>query len=225
MNTIRAFVEKGTKKTFAGALDWPGWCRSGRDEQEALQTLLNYRMRYTGILQAGGIASQPPSALADVLVVERHTGNASTDFGAPAAVLDADRVPLDHIELGGMQDLLCAYWLAFDAAVALAQGKELRKGPRGGGRELDDILGHILEADLAYLSRLAWKIKREEGANPAQEIPRIRQGIMDALEQAVCGELPERGPRGGTIWLPRYFIRRVAWHVLDHAWEIEDRLG
>jgi hypothetical protein len=22
---------------------------------------------------------------------------------------------------------------------------------------------------------------------------------------------------------PRYAIRRIAWHVLDHAWEIEDK--
>jgi hypothetical protein len=25
-------------------------------------------------------------------------------------------------------------------------------------------------------------------------------------------------------WPPRYVVRRAAWHVLDHAWEIEDRI-
>ena len=34
---------------------------------------------------------------------------------------------------------------------------------------------------------------------------------------------PPPGPRGGKRWLPRYFVRRVGWHVLDHALEIEDR--
>jgi hypothetical protein len=24
-------------------------------------------------------------------------------------------------------------------------------------------------------------------------------------------------------WSPRFFVRRSAWHALDHAWEIEDR--
>jgi hypothetical protein len=27
-------------------------------------------------------------------------------------------------------------------------------------------------------------------------------------------------PKG---WLPRYAARRIAWHVLDHAWEMQDR--
>jgi hypothetical protein len=45
-----------------------------------------------------------------------------------------------------------------------------------------------------------------------------------ALAAGARGELPERGPRGGARWTPRSFVRRVAWHVLDHAWEIEDRL-
>jgi hypothetical protein len=40
----------------------------------------------------------------------------------------------------------------------------------------------------------------------------------------VRGELAERGPRGGIRWPARYYVRRAAWHVLDHAWEIEDRL-
>ena len=47
---------------------------------------------------------------------------------------------------------------------------------------------------------------------------------LNALEVAVNGDLPEQGPRGGIIWLPRYFISRVAWHVLDHAWEIDNRI-
>ena len=36
---------------------------------------------------------------------------------------------------------------------------------------------------------------------------------------------------GGTTvperpgWPPRYASRRLIWHILDHAWEIEDRSG
>jgi hypothetical protein len=107
--------------------------------------------------------------------------------------------------------------------VQRATGRELRKGPRGGGRDLEKILDHVLEADRGYLARLAWKHKRESGKTPLEELNRTRQAILNALKAAAIGDLPEKGPRGGVIWPPRYFVRRVAWHVLDHAWEIEDR--
>jgi hypothetical protein len=139
-------------------------------------------------------------------------------------MLDADREPVDRIEFEHLQKILQACWQAFDSAVQRATGRELRKGPRGGGRNVEKILDHVLEADRGYLARLAWKHKREGGKNPVEELSRTRGAILNALEAAVNGDLPERGPRGGIIWPPRYFIRRVAWHVLDHAWEIEDRI-
>ena len=108
-------------------------------------------------------------------------------------------------------------------AIAAAAGVELRKGPRGGGRELEAISRHVLGAEQGYLSRLAWKAPKSSDENLNEEMRVVRQAIMDALAAAVRGEIPERGPRGGVIWPARYFIRRVAWHVLDHAWEIEDR--
>ena len=103
------------------------------------------------------------------------------------------------------------------SAVQRATGRELRKGPRGGGRDLEKILDHVLEADQGYLARLAWKHKREGGKNLVEELSQTRGTILNALEVALNGDLPEQGPRGGIIWPGRYFIRRVAWHVLDHA--------
>jgi hypothetical protein len=158
------------------------------------------------------------------MITERHEGNSTTDFGAPAAMLDADREAIDQIEFEHLQAVLGACWQAFDSAVQRAAGRELRKGPRGGGRDLEKILYHVIEADRGYLTRLAWKHKREGDKNPFEELSQMRGAIQKALEAAVKGDLPERGPRGGIIWPARYFIRRVAWHVLDHAWEIEDRI-
>ncbi|MGB6421118.1 MAG: DinB family protein [Anaerolineales bacterium] len=109
-------------------------------------------------------------------------------------------------------------------AVQRATGRELRKGPRGGGRDIDKILDHVLEADQGYLARLAWKHKSKGGKNSVEELSQTREAILNALEVALKGDLPEHGPRGGIIWPARYFIRRVAWHVLDHAWEIDDRI-
>ena len=224
MNPINVYTEAGEKKVFAGALDWPGWCRGGRDELSARQALLAYGPRYAGVLQGSGIEFHAPADLADFVVVERRPGDVSTDFGAPGAIPAADREPLDLPELERLQSVLLACWRAFDQAEQRARGRELRKGPRGGGRDLEKMIEHMLEADLAYLNRLAWKRKRETGADPLEELRRTRQAVVDALAAAVNAGLPERGPRGGLLWPVRYFIRRVAWHVLDHALEIEDRI-
>lgn len=223
MNPIKVFIETGKKRTFAGAMGWPGWCRSGRDEQSALQALIIYGPRYAQVLHGKGIEFRAPRDGSDIMVIERHEGNATTDFGAPDILLEADREPLDQREFEAIQTIFLGCWQAFDDAVQQATGKDLRKGPRGGGRNTEKIIDHVLQADQAYLRRLAWKYKAGDSKNAVVELSRTRGAIIDALEAAVHGELPEQGPRGGVIWTPRYFIRRVAWHVLDHAWEIEDR--
>ncbi len=224
MNSIKVFIETGKKKIFVGAVGWPGWCRSARDEITALQAVIDYGPRYAQVLHSTEIDFQVPNDASDLMVTERHDGNATTDFGAPAIILDADREPIDQMEFERLQTILLACWQAFDRAVQRAPGRELRKGPRGGGRDVEKIIDHVLEADRGYLTRLAWKHKREGENNPVEELSRTRRAILNALEAAVNGDLPEQGPRGGIIWPPRYFIRREAWHVLDHAWEIDDRI-
>lgn len=225
MDSFQIFIETGKKRTFAGAVHWPGWCRSGRDENTALQTLLDYWPRYAQVLQGRAIEFQPPTQITDLVVIERHAGNVSTDYGAPAMLLEADREALDHGEFEHLRAILQACWRVFDAAVERAAGVELEKGPRGGGRDLDKLIAHVIEADRAYLSRLAWKYRLAGEYDQIEELSRSRQAVIAALEVAVYQGLPEQGPRGGIIWPARYFIRRVAWHVLDHAWEIEDRIG
>jgi hypothetical protein len=123
-----------------------------------------------------------------------------------------------------MSTVLRACWSAFDAAVDAATGKSLRKGPRGGGRDLDKIVQHVLEADAAYLSRIGVKHHVDQKARASDEMARVRSVILEAMSSAPGSEQVKRGPRGGVRWSPRYFVRRTAWHVLDHAWEIEDRI-
>jgi hypothetical protein len=224
MNPIKVYVEIGKKRIFTGALDWPGWCRSARDEETALQALIDYGARYAFVLQSDEIEFQIPTDTSDLIVTERYEGDAGTDFGAPVIIPDADREPFDRSEFERSQKILQGCWGAFDTAMGRAEGKALRKGPRGGGRDVEKIVDHVLEADRAYLARLAWKHKRDSAKDPVEMLSRTRGAIIDALEVAVNEDLPERGPRGGIIWPARYFIRRVAWHVLDHAWEIEDRI-
>jgi len=224
MNPTKVYLETGKKKTFAAGLEWPGWCRAGRDEHQALQALIDYGPRYAQVLNSREIDFQLPSDTSQLIVFERHAGNSTTDFGAPAIIPAADREKFSWEAFELSQTLLQACWGAFDIAVQAASGRELGKGPRGGGRDVEMILVHVLEADQAYLNRITWKHKLDRGEGAAAQLSRIRQAIIKALEVAANGELPERGPRGGIIWPPRYFIRRSAWHVLDHAWEIEDRI-
>ena len=224
MDSIRVFVEIGKKKLFAGAADWPGWCRYGRDEEAAIQALIDYGPRYAQALQRMGIEFQAPVDISKLDVTERHYGNSTTDFGAPAISLDGDREPIERAEMEHLLSCLEACWRAFDSAVGRAGANKLRKGARGGGRDTAKIIEHVVDAEKAYLGRLAWKHKSPGGLSRPEALSRTRQAIRDALEAALAGSLPERGPRGGVLWPPRYFVRRVAWHVLDHAWEIEDRV-
>lgn len=188
-----------------------------------MQALHSYGPRYRRILESAGIAFTEPGDPAELIVVERLAGGSGTDFGAPEAVPSADSAPVDDAELERQQALLMACWQALDTAAQSAAGKELRKGPRGGGRELEGIIEHVFGANAGYLSRIGWKMKYD-GADLREKLAQSRAAVLEALARSAHGEVSAQGPRGGARWTPRYFVRRSAWHILDHVWEIEDRL-
>ena len=225
---LDVYLIVGKKRTYAGALEWPGWCRSGNErnggEESALKTLLDYGPRYAQAIRGSKLGFKAPMDLSAFNLVERVEGTSSTDFGVPDVAPSDDTNPVDETELKRFQVLLKACWQAFDDFVAAAEGKELRKGPRGGGRDVGGIVRHVLEADRAYLSQVGSKLESgDEAGDLDAELDRTRQAILSALTASAHGEIAPRGPRGGVRWSPRYFVRRVAWHVLDHTWEIEDR--
>lgn len=217
---IDVYLEIGNNRVFAGAIDWHGWCRTGRDKQAALQALIDYAPRYERVLRKSGLNFRPPKDPSVFNVIERLKGNATTDFGAPGIPPSSDARKIDDAELKRLEAILRSCWLAFDAAIKKAKGKQLTKGPRGGGRDQKGIIEHVLGADIGYLKTLGWKVEKDQ----ENDIGKLRQAILDGLKASAHGELPAIGPRGGIHWTPRYFVRRSAWHVLDHAWEIEDRL-
>jgi hypothetical protein len=213
------FVERGSKRAFASAIDWPGLARSGRDERAALETLVAYAPRYAKVVVRSRLGFRTPAGVDDLVVVERLAGASGTDFGVPELPAPGDDRPIDEAERKRLVSLLRACWRALDGAAESAAGAELAKGPRGGGRSLEAILDHVRGAEGAYLTRLARR------APPDADAQAVRAAVVDALSSAVRHGVEERGPRGGKRWVPRYFVRRVAWHALDHAWEIEDRSG
>jgi hypothetical protein len=222
--TIPVYLEIGDKRTFAGAIEWPGWCRSGRDEEAALDALVAYAPRYARVVAGRPYPFTAPHEVAALDVSERLRGDATTDFGAPGAVPAADERPASEKELGRQVSLLEACWDAFDGAVAAADGKPLRKGPRGGGRDVAKIVSHVAGADGGYLTKLGSKVPRAVGDAAGEEVAALRARIREAVMARFRGEpLAERN-RVSKLWTPRYFVRRAAWHVLDHAWEIEDRI-
>jgi hypothetical protein len=221
----QVYLEVGSKRVFAGALDWPGWCRSGRDEESALQALVDYGPRYKTALGRPAQSLKPPAHLSGLEVIERLAGDGTTDFGAPGKAPAADDRPLQPGEIKRLVALLRASWRTFDRAAEAAVGAALRKGPRGGGRELDAIVRHVLEADQAYLASMGGRTKRPAVEDVAGEMDRVRREIVDVLSSRARGEPPPRTPRSGKLWAPPYAVRRSAWHALDHAWEIEDRVA
>lgn len=222
--STKVYLEIGKKRVFAGAIDWPGWCRSSQDEESALQALVEYGPRYARILRTTSLEFKPPDEPSAFSIVERLEGNATTDFGAPAIAPAFDKQPVDERDLQRFESILKACWKTFDAAIKSAQGKELQKGPRGGGRELEGVIQHVFEADGGYLSSLGWKFKKDVVADINQALKIRRKEILEGLSASIQGGIPARGPRGGLRWTPRYYVRRAAWHVVDHIWEIEDRI-
>jgi hypothetical protein len=78
-----------------------------------------------------------------------------------------------------------------------------------------------MDADAGYLTAVGWKAP--SAARLRERLATTREAILAALEASATGEIPTQGPRGGARWTARYFVRRVAWHVMAHVWEIERR--
>jgi len=217
MKRIPVYLEIAPKRTFAGAIDWPGWARSGRTEADALETLAAYAPRYAKVVGAPSGLVEPRDT-SGFEIVERLRGGATTEFGAPGEVPKADGRALDAAELERQLALMDAAWSALDRAARAARGATLRKGPRGGGRPLPKILEHVLGAETGYLAKLG---ERYRGG--ADDIAQLRKVERAAVTAAARYE-PLPNPNAvKNRWSPRYFVRRAAWHILDHAWEIEDR--
>jgi hypothetical protein len=142
---------------------------------------------------------------------ERLKGNATTDFGAPGIPTKAESKPFSAQQISRMRDLLEACWTYLDRVIAKAPA-ELRKGPRGGGRDRDVMFDHVLGAEMEYAKRIGVRLKQPDGRDTA---------AVRAFRKAILAGVDKPSPQ--SKWPVPYAVRRTAWHALDHAWEIEDR--
>ncbi|HEX2193331.1 MAG TPA: hypothetical protein VHH09_09065 [Acidimicrobiales bacterium] len=201
---------------FACSLDWPGWCRSGKTDEAALEALAAYAPRYAPVVAEAGTRF-PKGAAGSLEVVERLPGSASTDFGVPGEAAEADLQPLTKARADRLAAILRASWTVFDRVVAGAP-PSLRKGPRGGGRDRDAVVEHVLGAEVGYARKLGLR-HHQPAAGDRAAVEAVRASIEAAIRHA-RRPVPPEPPKA---WPYRYAARRLTWHVLDHAWEIEDR--
>lgn len=212
LRTIKVAEETGARTVFVWALEWPGWCRSGRDPGSAHAALLAAADRYAPVAAAAGLDFPAVGRLEVVIRVE---GGGGTDFGVPSVIIEDDRRPVGSEEAARLAALVSSSWSVLDSVASTAP-EVLRKGPRGGGRDTSKIVAHVDEADGAYA--------REIGIKQSPPTDRAAVNAMRESMLAVLARPSDGSPLADRKWPQRYAARRIAWHALDHAWEIEDKI-
>jgi hypothetical protein len=217
---VRTVIEHGTKdkRSVAFSLDWPGWSRGAKTAGLALETLESYRDRYRPVADLAGM-SREFDAAGPLEVVEDKVGTGSTDFwGISFSPSATEQGPMGEGEFERAITLLRAAWAFFDG-VAARVSPEMRKGPRGGGRDRDRIISHTIRTESEdFAARVGLRIP-EGAALTADGLQQHRKAYVEAMRAYNAGEF-ERPMRSWTV---PFLIRHSAFHTLDHAWEMEDK--
>ena len=215
---LRTTVEIGPKgkRIVALAADWPGLERGAKTEEAALARLQDYLPRYAPVAHLAGMDAEfAPSATIDV--VERYPGASSTDFwGISFAFSDIDKQPMSGAELERELALMQASWAFFDD-VRVRVSPEMQKGTRGGGRDRAHIVRHTLASELLWTKRLGLRVPDDIILTDEEDLKARRAAYSGAIRA-----LHAQGKMART-WPLRYVIRHTAFHMLDHAWEMEDK--
>lgn len=215
---LKVAVEVGPKgkKAAAWATEWPGLERGGKTPDEAVATLEAYVPRYLRVAKLARLGTEF-SALSGIQVVERYEGVGSTDFwGISFAFSDIDRAPLAARALQRELRLLRACWRYFDDVRARVSA-EMRKGPRGGGRDRDRIVRHVLGVEQDWAKKLGLAMPKERVITDSAGIAAFRDDYCDAIVELGAQRKTARS------WPLHYLVRHTAYHAMDHAWEMEDK--
>ncbi|HTW05975.1 MAG TPA: hypothetical protein VME46_00590 [Acidimicrobiales bacterium] len=216
---VRVVLERGPggKKAVAFAVDWPGWSRGAKTSALALELLESYRARYRPIAMAAQLAREFDSA-GQLHVVEDRVGTGSTDFwGISFSPSSLEREPMSESELDRKIALLRACWQYFDDVSARVSA-EMRKGPRGGGRDRDQIVRHTVRTESEeFAKRLGLRVPERAALTP--------DGLREHREEYVLTMRAYNAGQGKRMrsWNLPFLVRHSAFHTLDHAWEMEDK--
>ena len=206
------YLELAGKKAIAWSLEWPGWCRIRSNEETAVQALIDYEPRYRLIAQRAGLDFVP----GDLVVVDRLPGDGNTAWGVPSVMAPVETRPIDATTMQRYIALLRAAWDLLEEVVATSPA-ELRKGPRGGGRDRDEVWRHVVETERVYARKIGVRHKPFD-VNDKSALKAMQEESFAVLKKSSTGE-----PLVAGGWNASYAVRRMAWHVVDHIWEIEDR--
>jgi hypothetical protein len=214
---VRVMLEQGKKKRIvACAFDWPGWDRSTKLGGDALAVLESYRPRYAKVAKRAGYGAAFRAA-GDFELVEQVQGIGMTDYyGVSGKPAGPEYDQMTDAECERKVALLEAAWKTFDEMAAHVS-PELRKGPRGGGREKGHIVRHVNGAEIdEFAPKVGVKVPLET-RDDARALRTYRNTFTAAIRDHHARGEPARS------WPLQFLIRRCAWHMLDHAWELEDR--
>jgi len=217
---VRTVIERGPKdkRSVAFSLDWPGWSRGAKTVALALDTLESYRERYRPVATLAGMTSEF-DASGPIEVVEDRVGTGSTDFwGISFSPSATEQGPMGEAELERGITLLQACWAYFDG-VAARVSPEMRKGPRGGGRDRDRIIRHTIRTESEDFAKQVGLRIPEEAALSPDGLRHHREAYVAAMRAYNAGQVPRRM----RTWTLLFLIRHSAFHTLDHAWEMEDK--
>jgi hypothetical protein len=199
----------------AFAPDWPGLERGAKTEKDALERLVAYIPRYAKVAQLAGM-QDAFKKFKNVEVVERFTGPGSTDFwGISFGFSSIDKHPMSVKELDHELTLLRACWTFFDKMRARVSTK-LQKGPRGGGRDRDEIIRHIFINEQDWVKKIG-VVTPDKAMRSTAGMKTHRDSFCKAVRAFHAQDKMARN------WPLRYLIRHTAYHTLDHAWEMEDK--
>lgn len=214
---LRLVLEAGPKgkKVVAIAPDWPGLERGASADDAAIAKLQTYLPRYALVAKGAGM-EEAFAACNKVEVVERYPGVGSTDFwGISFAFSSVDRQVVLTAELERELALMQACWTFFDD-VRSRVSAEMKKGPRGGGRDRDHIVRHTVIAEMEWGRKLGLRMP---------DSPTLTEEEVNAHRTAYCSAIRAFHAEGkmARTWPLRYLVRHTAYHTLDHAWEMEDK--
>jgi hypothetical protein len=217
---VRTVIERGPKekRSVAFAIDWPGWSRGAKSAELALEVLESYRERYRPVASLAGMAREFAAA-GPLEVVEDKVGTGSTDFwGISFSPCTVEQGPMGEAELDRGITLLQACWAFFDG-VAARVSPEMRKGPRGGGRDRDHIIRHTIRVESEDFAKQVGLRIPEGAALTPDGLRHHRETYVAAMRAYNAGEVTRRM----RSWTLPFLIRHSAFHTLDHAWEMEDK--
>jgi hypothetical protein len=217
-NELRVTLEVGPKdkKVVAVAPDWPGLERGAKTGEAAIETLQSYLPRYARVAKLAGMDAEF-ATIANVDVVEQYQGTGSTDFwGISFAFSGIDGQQMSGEGLDRELTLMQACWTFFDDVRGRVSA-EMKKGPRGGGRDRDRIVRHVLGTEQDWAKKVGVRTPEDAVVTDEAGLKTYRDAYCTAIRTFhSAGKMARNWP------LP-FLIRHTAYHTMDHAWEMEDK--